>query len=244
MFQRPRRQVLNALQPSQHKVEVRNEGDFLRGITTAQERYARQDKTIPPGFLFEIVEPLVITNTIIIPVDTPGVTVWSPARLSITATKDMDKLFEIRAENCTFSNLSVNDTNAKDIGMMFHLADTARFATIENITAHGQRFVGGSATPPQNTVVSNCLFVLKSSGSVLEPAVLAGSIGKVVDNVVPRRIDCTGRETAITGNAVPGITVYGGGVSGACSIANNMLSGSTIDTTGAAFGCVISGNVP
>lgn len=239
MFQRPRRQVLNALQPSQHKVEVRNEGDFLRGITTAQERYARQDKTIPPGFLFEIVEPLVITNTIIIPVDTPGVTVWSPARLSITAAKDMDKLFEVRAENCTFSNLSVNGTNARDIGMMFHLADTAQFATIENVTAHGQRFVGGSATPPANTVVSGCLFFLHGTG--LQPAILMGSLGRAVNNTVPRRIDCTGRYTAITGNAVPGITVYGAGAGG-CSIANNMLDGAIIDTTGAAHGSTISGN--
>jgi len=233
MFQRPRRQVLNALQPSQHKVEVRNEGDFLRGITTAQERYARQDKAIPPGFLFEIVEPLVITNTIIIPVDIPGVTVWSPARLPIIASADMATLFDIEAENCTFSNLEVNIVNPKDIGMMFQLRATARFATIENITAQGQRFVGGSYVPPANTVVSSCLF---AAGGALQPSILTGSLAKVIDNTVPARIDCVGRETLISGNAV--------GVSGACSIANNLLNGSTIDTTGAAFGCVISGNVP
>jgi len=242
MFQRPRRQSLSTLQQSQFKIEVRSEVDLANAIIAASTRH-QSTVEFNQGFHVEIVEPLRLTTKVLIPLEAAGLTVTSPGKVPITASKTLETLFEVNAPNCTFSNLSVNNTDQQDIGMVFRLKSTARFTQITNVTAAGDQLVGGDPTPPANTNITNCQFGIVAGGTA-EPKILLGSLSRAEGNVIPGRLDCTGRETVISGNTVDGITVTGGGVSGVCSIANNILNGNTIDTTGATFGCVISGNVP
>ena len=241
MFQRPRRQSLSTLQQMQFKIEVRTEIDLANAILAASTRYQSAEE-FSQGFLVEITEPLRLTTKVLIPLEAAGLTITSPGRVPITASRTLATIFEVNAPNCTFDNLSINNTDQQSIGVVFELKNTARYTQIINVTATGDQLVGGDPDPPLNTNIAKCIF--NTAAGSPQPKVLIGSLAKVEGNVIPGRLDCAGRETAITGNTVIGITITGGGISGVCSIANNILNGSTIDTTAAAFGSVISGNVP